>query len=146
MTIALGVPSLLLFCVCAGFIGLYFAMPEADRRLAPDVDSTPPSEIVVVSADNLFREFVASESEARQAYFRRVVEVSGTVREADEFFGIYFVTFENDLDRETSVICQFSPEYKHQARAIRPGDSITVRGRCAGWISNVSLEDCRLSN
>ena len=144
LSFAIGIPALMVLCICGGFVALLMTTADTEFRTPPNVSTTPTSEIVVVSADKLFGDFETSRTRARRDYYNRVVEVSGIVRDIETYIGVSFVSFENGIDEDFSVDCQFAPEFEYQIQSIQPGDFITIRGRCTGKLFDVDLEDCRL--
>ena len=94
----------------------------------------------VITASVLQKEFEDNETTASKRYINKIVEVSGTiasVKPADNnVINISLVT-ESDF---SSVICTF-PAIDDPSM-FNPGDEITLRGECSGFLMDVLLNNC----
>lgn len=113
-----------------GAYGLYMYNKPAESAANKKVD-------VTVEAAALVSAYKADESTANTTYLNKVVLASGTVAA---------VTSEGDLqvirlssgDPLSSVMCEMS----EPMASVKPGDEITIKGLCAGYLLDVVLTKC----
>lgn len=88
----------------------------------------------------LQKEFEDNESAASAKYINKIIEVSGKIVSVDPVeksnVNISLAT-SSDL---SSVICTF-PALSNPLK-FKPGDEITVRGECSGFLMGVLLNNC----
>lgn len=96
----------------------------------------------VITATDLLKEFEKDESAASAKYVNRIIEVSGTIESLntgkDNTLSIILKT---DSDFST-VICTFLKAQNHEE--FKPGNEITVKGECSGFLTDVLLNNCFL--
>jgi len=90
---------------------------------------------IQVSASDLFRNYESNETEANELYLDKVVEVTGRIAEIttnQELIPI--VVFETD-NPMFGVRCTM----ENQIINASPGDSVTIKGICTGYLSDVII-------
>jgi len=127
--------SVLFIAIVAVLIGLHeFNLKHPDTsRAKPDF---------VVTATVLEKEFADNEAAASTKYINKIIEVSGTVASvthADSTHINISLKTGNDI---SSVICTFAAVGDHSM--MRPGEEITLRGECSGYLMDVLLNNCAL--
>jgi hypothetical protein len=104
----------------------------------PDTAKAKPD--FVVTAASLQKEFEDNETSASARYINKILEVSGTIAtiaQADSSNLNISLKTGNDM---SSVICTLH-ERADNLKFI-PGDEITLRGECSGFLMDVLLNNC----
>lgn len=96
----------------------------------------------IISADSLYRQYQADERTANQKYLGKVIEVSGRLAEI-EHSGASEIWILSPQAGGGGINCQLFGGTKVDPEP-RSGDSITVKGRCTGFLMDVNLADCVL--
>jgi hypothetical protein len=103
-----------------------------------DVASVDPD--VMISSDQLFGEFFEDEEKATLKYRDKVLEVRGNIRDIERSAGkqIIILTTKDDM---FGISCDFNPNLKLD---FRKGETVKVKGVCAGMLSDVVLTRCSI--
>lgn len=97
---------------------------------------------ITLSAAELFTAFESDEAAANEQYLDKVVQVSGTVREAStDESGNISITLESGNEL-SGVICQLDNLAEHPRKEFKPGEQITIKGVCTGMLMDVVLVRC----
>jgi len=127
--------------IAAAAVGTYLYVFRTDTtdmsRLKPDFQ---------LDAAALFKEFESGEADATARYGGKILEVRGKVesKEANEW-GNVTITFVDQLFGVTCTIDSLQAiKQADEIKAIRQGDSVTVKGRCDGMLTDVKLVKCAL--
>ena len=123
------------------WLALFFALATAGcaPRRAGIFKQTP----IQVTSESLYRDY-KFEADANGKYLGRLLEVSGAVDQTGESTtGEPFVILHGG-DALGDVWCHFTSESREQARRIKTGQTITLRGICLGKGINVMLHECSL--
>jgi hypothetical protein len=103
-----------------------------------DLEKVKPD--FVISAVDLQKAFEENETSAASTYTNKVIEVTGTIESVktgeNNVLSIVLKTG-NDL---STVICTFTPET--DPAKFTPGNQITARGECSGFLMDVLLNNC----
>jgi hypothetical protein len=91
---------------------------------------------VVISADQLVKDYESDEKSANQKYLGKVVEVSGKVTEITSEEGKKKVNLETSNPIST-VICEL--EESLNTGNLKKGDDVKMKGMCSGYLSDVIL-------
>lgn len=86
-----------------------------------------------VDAIDFIREFEKNETEANKKYNEKIVTVSGTVSEieaADTTVNIKFI----DTASGSYVIFAFQEQHLAEAKTVKKGDPVSIKGSCSGGI------------
>jgi hypothetical protein len=96
-----------------------------------------------ISAPGLTASFEGNEGLADSLYLYKVLSVSGVIQQLiDDGSGKYIVRLSGDRSGKTMVDCHLDSLYTRDDLLLRAGDSVTVRGTCAGQWVNVILLQC----
>ena len=111
----------------------------------PHLDIASATPVSILNADELFAEFDLNENEANKLYLGKIVQVNGIV------FSVELGT-KGDLnvllmgdDDMFGVACNFNKGELNESE-INKGDQVTIKGECAGMLSDVVLIRCVLEN
>ena len=122
-----------LVAIIALFIGLYMFNLQTK-----DLSKTKSD--IKISATGLQKAFEDNETTANSIYLNKINEVKGiigSVKEGEDNSLNVNLQTENPL---SAVICTFqtSPD----PSGIRPGEEITIRGVCSGFLMDILLNNC----
>lgn len=126
------IASLLL--VAVAFVG--YKLYNKPHRIVADEESIP------IGAAKLFTDFEQDEYAANQKYLDHVVDVTGLVSE----------TFTNQQGETVVVLKSENPTFgiqctlKNKSIAVPTGSTITVKGICKGYLSDVVVTQGILIN
>ena len=96
-----------------------------------------------VTAPGLIASFSRNEGLADSVYLYKVVSVTGILRElVDNGPGDYILRLAGDRDDGSVVDCHLDSLYDRDDLPLRVGDSVTLRGTCAGRWLNITLVQC----
>jgi hypothetical protein len=96
-----------------------------------------------VSSADLAASFDNNESLADSLYLYKVLSVRGIVEKImKKESGNYVITLGNRTPGRSVVDCHLDTIYNHRYLSLRNGDSVTIRGTCAGRLLNVILMQC----
>ena len=120
-------------------IGMYFwSKPVASLEKAKAE--------VSVSASKLLDDFESDETAANETYLGKVVEVKGTVKEVKSGDTGTQVVLETE-SMLGGVTCGFPAEsISLEELSGKIGQQIKIKGECTGYLMDVILERCVLSN
>ena len=122
--------AVLLVLVIIGALSAYLMWNKPRRDIAAEQGIT-------VTAARLVQEYQANEAAANTTYLNKAVEVTGTVNEVGQNQeGKTTILLASD-DAFTSVFCTM----KDNVENITIGNTITVKGKCNGMLSDVRLSE-----
>ncbi len=127
---------LLLVVVAAvgGAVGLYFYNLKMPSMASQKAD-------LEITATALFEAYDTDEASANERYLGKVLAVQGQVRQAQTLpDGTVKVLLETEQD--FGVLCEFDPNTQHARTAFSPGETVTIKGECAGLNFDVLLARC----
>ena len=96
-------------------------------------DTTKRKAAYTVSAIPFIKEFEQNDSLANKKYADKIITVNGTVSEveaADTTVNIKFI----DASTGSYAIFSFQEQHANEAKTIKVGDSISIKGSCSGGI------------
>lgn len=110
----------------------------------------PPRDVnaetgIPISATELYTKFTSNEPKANQAYLNKVLQVSGQVLEVKSTSTAGKVVVLNTGDPMFGIACTLNKTDPVTA-TVRPGEKITVKGICTGYLSDVVLTNSLLVN
>lgn len=98
-----------------------------------------------IGADSLFAQYQADEHSADQKYLGKVIEVKGKLAEI-QHSGQSEIWILSGLPGTSpgggGINCQLFAPDKAPARPPQPGDEVTIKGRCTGFLMDVNMVDC----
>ena len=101
---------------------------------------------VSVPAEKLMADFEDDESQANALYLGKILEVSGIVKEYIEKEGSNPQLLLQTESIMGDVSCNFDPEsIDAMTAAAIAGKSVSVKGECTGYLMDVVLERCVLT-
>jgi hypothetical protein len=100
---------------------------------------------IPVSATELYAKFTTNEPQANQAYLNKVLQVSGQVLEVKSTSAAGEVVVLNTGDPMFGIACSLD-KVETPAHEVKPGEKITIKGICTGYLSDVVLSRSYLIN
>ncbi|RYG47817.1 MAG: hypothetical protein EOO01_14335 [Chitinophagaceae bacterium] len=112
----------------------YFRTPSGMTELKPYWMGT---------VAELARKFRDDEQQANSQFLGRILEVKGIVDNvSSEGDSIFNVTL--GFGEAGNISCTMNPSQNSEVRKLRSGDTVSVRGECAGFLADVELNRCEL--
>ncbi len=93
-----------------------------------------------LTAVELFHEFQSDENTANKKWVGKVIEVSGTVSSVNESSGYVSISLKTTGDG--GVNCSVLKNDLDPGDKFKTGDSVTIKGKCTGFLMDVNLVDC----
>jgi uncharacterized protein (UPF0333 family) len=119
------VAGILLLAILAG-IYFYFATETFS-------DTKNREAAFTVNANDFIKEFLQSDSAANAKYRDKIVTVNGRISEiemADSTANIKFI----DTTTGSFAIFAFQQQHLAEAKSVKAGDSVSIKGSCSGGI------------
>lgn len=108
----------------------------------PHQSAAGESANVTIEADSLYAQYSNNEKVCDGKYLGKVVEVSGKLSEIQRT-GQSEVWILSTSGNGGGINCQLFAGEKIPEPRPNPGDKVTVKGRCTGWlVMDVTLSDC----
>ena len=123
--------------LCLAVSGIYTIYKPHHNVKGDQAVATMPAKV-------LYNEFLHSESAASKKWVGKVIEVTGiisAVSEGDSYFSINL-----EGAPEGGVNCSFLKKDLNPGFRYNKGDSITIKGKCTGFLMDVNLVDCVVNN
>ena len=105
----------------------------------PHASAGDESAFATVNADTLYHQYQSDEHAADQKYMGKVIEVTGKLVEI-QHSGNAEIWILSTQAGGGGINCQLFPGAKEAAP--KPGEAVTVKGRCTGFLMDVNLADC----
>lgn len=109
----------------------------------PHMDVQAAKTDVVITSSELFKAYVTDENAANAQYLEKTIAVNGVIRDlekADD--GSVKVIFESGDADGFGVSCEMDPLTKHARTDFQKGETVTLKGICAGFNLDVQLSRC----
>ena len=108
----------------------------------PHQSAAGESANVTIGADSLYAQYAGNEKVCDAKYLGKVVEVSGQLSEIQHSGQSEVWILSTGAANTGGVNCQLFPGEKVPEPHPKPGDQVTVKGRCSGFLMDVNLSDC----
>lgn len=95
---------------------------------------------ITIDADTLYRQYEADEHAADQKYMGKVLSVAGRLTEI-QHTGNSEIWILSTQPGGGGINCQLFAGTRVDPEP-KPGDAVTVKGRCTGFLMDVNLADC----
>jgi hypothetical protein len=127
------ITAIIIVTLAASYIFYQFNKPHLDIAAA-----TP---IVVLNSEKLFSEFDLNENKANKLYLGKIVQVNGVIYSIEEGTKGDLNILLMGNDEMFGVACNFNDEQLNYSE-LNKGDQVTIKGECAGMLSDVVLIRC----
>lgn len=96
-----------------------------------------------ITAGDLAAAFYANETLADSLYIGKILSVSGLVRKVRKnASGLHIISLSGRQPFPGSVNCSFDTLSNNHIPSLNEGDSVNIRGTCAGYLTDVILVQC----
>ena len=122
-----------LVILVAGGIGIYLIFTEKFE------DTGTQAAAFTVTADELIKEFQQNDSSANKKYAEKIISVNGKIAEteaADSTINIKMM----DTLTGTYIIFAFQEQHIKEAKQLKEGDMVSIKGSCSGGTYSKILE------
>ncbi len=93
---------------------------------------------VTMLADDLYKQYNENETTANQKFLNKVIAVTGTVDEVNTSNNAFVILLKK-ADDMGGVSCNL---FTNTNANIQQGKTVTIKGRCTGFLMDVALTDC----
>jgi hypothetical protein len=94
----------------------------------------------ILTASNLYNEFQTDENLANKKWVGKVIEVTGTISSVSESGN--YISINLGASADGGVNCSVLKKDLNPDNKFNKGDSITIKGKCTGFLMDVNLVDC----
>lgn len=112
----------------------------------PHQDLVSAESAFQIDAPALFTAFESDEAGANEKYLNQIVEVSGIVQEKNETDNGGINLILRDDVAMFGINCAFLPDQAAKVAKLEIGMQATVKGICTGYLMDVSLARCVLTD
>lgn len=122
-----------LLALVAGAIGVWFIFTEKFT------DTSERKADFTVNAMDFIQEFQKNDSLANKKYLEKIITVNGRVSEteaADTTINIKMI----DTATDAYIIFAFQQQHRAEAKQLKEGDSVSIKGSCSGGTYSEILE------
>jgi hypothetical protein len=134
---------LLLIALVILLSGGWYAYREYHRKPA-DLTSLKP--VDKMDALKLAALYETDESKANTLYLGKAIDVSGTITDIQNQQDTMINILLGDSDAMHKVSCMMNMNYAAELKNYKPGDAVTIRGICTGYLMDVELNRCVIIN
>src|ERR1700754_3519300 len=106
----------------------------------PHASADDESAFATINADTLYHQYQLDERSADAKYMGKVIEVTGKLVEI-QHSGNAEIWILSTQSGGGGINCQLFSGTKVDPLP-KPGDSVTLKGRCSGFLLDVNLADC----
>ncbi|MEO5581215.1 MAG: hypothetical protein ABIR66_00870 [Saprospiraceae bacterium] len=111
----------------------------------PHQDVSAAHIVVRLTADALLTAFKENETEASIKFINKVIEVSGNIADSKNENSQIIIQMET-TDVLSNIICTLDSTQTSSKKDFKIGDSIRIKGICSGFLSDVILDRCVVTN
>jgi hypothetical protein len=90
----------------------------------------------VIQSTELFAAFESDEVSANTKFTGKIIEINGPVSSIDVATRTVTIAGPEDM---FGVSCEIAPEFATDLQVLKPGDTVIVKGECAGYQMDVLL-------
>jgi hypothetical protein len=126
---------LLLFIVgiIAGTGVYFYVFHKPHRNLAKE------KAVASISADSLLLAFEKNETKANASYLDKAIEVTGLIDEITANKNTYTINLKVENVDFGGIKCTLDSTEVTKVSKIKPGQTISLKGQCTGWLNDADL-------
>lgn len=101
---------------------------------------------VEITADDLVKSFEADEKSANARYLSKILLVKGTidnVADTKNDTATEITVYLKEKGKTSGVMCSFN-KHVFKKDSVKPGDSVSIKGICSGYLMDVVMNKCAL--
>jgi tRNA_anti-like len=122
---------IILIVVVTGAAWLYYYV----NRPVQDASGFEPD--FKMPAHELLNAYEQDEAKADSMFLGKIIEVQGAVTSIDSASSTVSVAAGSEM---SCVSCEIASDFVHRLPELKPGDSVIVKGECAGYLMDVVLK------
>ncbi|MDP5105891.1 MAG: OB-fold putative lipoprotein [Polaribacter sp.] len=136
------IKKIIIFMLVLGSICAFFAYKMYHK---PHVNVAASKSDISLSADKILTDFTSDENAANAVYLEKIIEVNGIISDVkiENEKGIITLKTNDDFG---SVLCHLSENATKEMNTLKTGQSIRLKGICTGFLMDVILVKCEISN
>ena len=93
---------------------------------------------ITIKAGDLYKQYNEDEAASNTKFLNKIIRVSGTVDQVEKSDSAYIILLKQKEDAG-GVSCNL---FAHTNNNIQRGKTITMKGKCTGFLMDVALTDC----
>jgi len=93
-----------------------------------------------ITAEKLYSEFRDSEDQANKKWIGRVIEITGSITTISESGN--YISINLRATGEGGINCSMMKKDLDPDKKLNKGDSISIKGKCTGFLMDVNMVDC----
>jgi len=97
-----------------------------------------------MTAANLYNEFIHAENIASKTWVGKVIRIRGIIASVNESGN--YISINVAATREGGINCSIKKKDIQPEKQFHAGDSITIKGKCTGFLMDVNMVDCVIEN
>jgi hypothetical protein len=134
--------KLIIAILIIGLIGVFVAYKMYNK---PHINVADSKSDITLTADKIINDFSSDESKANTLYLDKIIEISGEISELNvvKQKGIITLKTKDDFG---SVLCHLSDEGTKKMSSLKERQTIYVKGICTGYLLDVILVKCEITN
>jgi len=119
---------------------------ERDRKAREEEakEARAKANALVVSARELLDAYEVNPVAADEKYKGKWLEVEGEVDAIDKALKMDVTLKDQGRAKPRGIRCEFEDNQRAAVARLKPGDKITVKGKCLGKFTNLGLERCEV--
>lgn len=131
--------AMIVVIICGVILVLVLSRNRTDQNKAAPITSEP----IIVSLDDLVKDYTDNEIAANRKYKDKLVGVVGRIKSVETVFGKAFVVLESTKDVQfTNVQCFFDDNHIDELAKLNKGQVVAIGGTCTGKFLNIALTKC----
>ena len=102
-------------------------------------DTGKQAAVFSISADELIKEFQTNDNVANKKYVEKIILVNGTIAETEAVDSAINIKMKDTLTG-SYIIFAFQEQHIKEAKQLKEGDNVSIKGSCSGGIYSKILE------
>ena len=125
-----------------GIISLFIVYKIYNK---PHVNVLDEKSDITITADQIINNFSSDETKANRSYLDKIIKISGVISELKVVKQKGIITLKTNHDFG-SVLCHLSDKASQKINSLKEGQTVTLNGICTGFLMDVILVKCEITN
>jgi DNA/RNA endonuclease YhcR with UshA esterase domain len=125
-----------------GIISLFIVYKIYNK---PHVNVLDEKSDITITADQIINNFSSDETKANRSYLDKIIKISGVISELKVVKQKGIITLKTNHDFG-SVLCHLSDKASQKINSLKEGQTVTLKGICTGFLMDVILVKCEITN
>ena len=134
--------KIILVFIILGTFGGFFGYKMYNK---PHIDVLKSSTEISISANKILDEFSKDETAANKKYLEKVILVKGEISETKIEREKGVITLKTN-DNFGNILCHLSTEATKKMSKFKPGEIVSIKGICTGFLMDVILVKSEIMN